>query len=320
MIALTSPFAPHIARLLAHQRALGVAYHRERAFFAEFERLTVGWPDDVLSEALVRKYLAAQTDGGRPHRLTVIRALARFLALEDPRTFIPPLRFLGIRRRRPPVIRVLSREEASRFLLACDVLPDTTSCPRGLVRSTALRVLLLTGLRRGEVLALHDEDVDLLEHVITVQCGKFGKPRFVPVHSDLANRLRRCREAVVTRIGARQPGDPFFPGSDGRRPIRPTSLYKTFRAVLDLARIPHLGRGRGPRLHDLRHSFAVLKLLSWYEAGADLGAKLPLLSTYLGHVGLASSQHYLHMTEDLVGTVITRQRQAFGDVITGAAQ
>lgn len=95
-----------------------------------------------------------------------------------------------------------------------------------------------------------------------------------------------------------------------------TTLYAIFREVLDVAQIPHLGRGRGPRLHDCRHSFAVFRLLSWYEAGADLRVKLPLLATYLGHVGLASTQHYLHMTEDLIGEVTKRQRALFGDLIT----
>lgn len=320
MTAPTSPFASHIARLQAHHRALGVAYIRERGFLAEFERLTIDWPDDVLSEALVRKYLAGKTEGGRPHRLTVMRALARFLVLEEPRTFVPPPRFLGIRRRRPPAIRVLSREEAGRFLLACDALPETSAFPRGLIRGTALRVLLLTGLRRGEVLSLHDRDVDLVEQVITVRCGKFGKTRFVPVSRDLADRLRTCREALGARVSGRDGEDAFFPRAGGRQRLKPKSLYHSFREVLDLAGIPHLGRGRGPRLHDLRHSFAVLRLLSWYETGADLRAKLPLLATYLGHVGLASSQDYLHMTEDLIGEVVTRQRKAFGDVITEAAR
>lgn len=318
MTARTSHFATPITRLLAHKRSLGVTYHRERAFLAEFERLTVGWPTAVLSETLVRTYLAEYTDGGRPHRLTVMRALARFLVLEEPRTFVPPSRFLGIRRRRP-AIRVLSLEEAGRFLLACDALAETLAWTRGLVRGTALRVLLLTGLRRGEVLALHDRDVDLPEQVITVRCGKFGKPRFVPVSPDLADRLRTCRETLRRHVGDRHPEDAFFPRADGRQPLRPKTLYKAFRDVLTLARIPHLGRGRGPRLHDVRHSFAVLRLLSWYEAGADLHVKLPLLATYLGHVGLASSQHYLHMTEDLVGEVIELQRTAFGDIITEAA-
>jgi integrase len=315
MNALTSPFAPHIERLLAHKRALGIAYARERRFLAEFERLTVGCSDAVLSEELVRQYLTGRTDGGRPNRLTVIRALAMFLSLEEPRTFVPPPRFLGIRKCRP-AIRALSRDEAARFLLACDALPETTACPRAMLRGTALRMLLLTGLRRGEVLALQDQDVDLHEHVLTVRDGKFGKSRFVPIASDLSSRLQDCRDALVAYVGVRHPQDAFFPGRDGRRPLKEQTLYRSFRQVLELAGIHHLGRGRGPRLHDLRHSFAVLRLLSWYEAGANLRAKLPLLATYLGHVGLSSTQDYLHLTEDLAGQVVARQRAAFGDLIT----
>ena len=318
MTASTSPFASHIARLLAHKRALGMAYHREQWFLAEFERATTKWPACVLSEAVVRMYLSEKTDGGRPHRLTVVRALARFLVLEEPRTFVPPPRFLGIRRRRPPT-RILSREEASRFLLACDALPDVTRFPRGLVYGTALRVLLLTGLRQGELISLQDQDVDLVEGVVSVRCGKFGKSRLVPLSPDLADRFRTCRERLAAHVAERHPGDAFFPRADGHRAMSPKTLYQIFREVLELAQIPHLGRGRGPRPHDCRHSFAVFRLLSWYEAGADLRVKLPLLATYLGHVGLASTQDYLHMTEDLIGEVTKRQRAVFGDLITEVA-
>jgi hypothetical protein len=82
MNAATSPFARPIARLLAHKRALGLGYVREARFLAEIERLTVGWPDAVLSEGVARTYLTGRTDGARPNRLTVMRALAIFLSLE----------------------------------------------------------------------------------------------------------------------------------------------------------------------------------------------------------------------------------------------
>ena len=88
-------------------------------------------------------------------------------------------------------------------------------------------------------------------------------------------RSGRTSENATQRV-------PFSPVVDGRQPLKPNSLYQSFRDVLELARIPHLGRSRGPRLQDLRHAFAVLRLLSWYETGADLGTKLPQLATYLG--------------------------------------
>ena len=314
-----SSFGSQIACFLAHKRALGFAYRREQAFLEEITRLASSRHEEVLSEALVRQYLSSWSEASRPHRLTVVRALAQFLVVEEPRTFVPPRRFLGIRQRRPP-IRVFSRDEAVRFLAACDVLPEVRIFPLGLVHSIALRTLLLTGLRRGELLALRDEDVDLSQEVLTVRCGKFGKSRFVPLASDLAQRLRVYREDISVRIAPRQSSSAFFPRPDGHQHTALNSLYKSFRQVLALAQIPHLGRGRGPRLHDLRHAFAVLRLLSWYEAGADLTVKLPLLATYLGHIGLTSSQGYLHMTEDFVGELTRRQLGRFGDLITEVAQ
>ncbi len=314
-----SPFGSQIACFLAHKRALGFAYCREQAFLDELARLASSRNEEILSEALVRQYLSNWSEASRPHRLTLVRALARFLVIEEPKTFIPPTRFLGIRRRRTP-IRVFSRDEAGRFLAACDVLAEVRIFPLGLVHSNALRTLLLTGLRRGELLALRDEDVDLSQEILTVHCGKFGKSRFIPLASDLAKRLRVYREAVSMRIAPRRPSSAFFPRPDGHEHTALKSLYKSFRQALELAQIPHLGRGRGPRLHDLRHAFAVLRLLSWYETGAELTVKLPLLATYLGHTGLTSSQVYLHMTEDFVGELTRRQFDRFGDLITEVAQ
>ena len=315
MSAFTSPLAPLIESFLAHKLALGFGYNRERAFLREFDRFAALSNCDVLSETLVRGFLSRFSHAARPARLTLVRQLAQYLVLQDPRTFMPPRRFLGIRRKRP-AIRVLSRDEACRFLDSCDRLPDTARYARRLIHGTALRVLLLTGLRQGEAIGLRDQDVDLSQSIITVCNSKFGKTRHVPLAPDLVARLKDYRRDLADHIAPRRPGDAFFPGPDGHKPTCHTPLYKSFRIALDLAGIAHHGRGRGPRLHDLRHTFAVLRLLSWYEAGADLGNKLPLLATYLGHVGLATSQIYLHMTRDLVGEVTRRELDRFGDLIT----
>jgi integrase len=308
-------FASEIERFLTHKRTVGLAYRREESFLKELGCLACSRREGILSEELVREYLSRWSDAGRPNRLTVVRVLARFLAIDEPRTFIPPPRFIGIRRRQP-VVRVFSREEAGRFLAACDVLPEVRAYPIGLVHGIALRTLLLTGLRRGELLALRDEDVDLSKAVLTVRCGKFGKSRSVPLASDLVQRLRAYREAVSRAIAPPRPTSAFFPRPQGQQPIACNTLYRSFRRTLELAGIRHLGRGQGPRLHDVRHSFAVLRLLRWYETGADLSVKLPLLATYLGHIGLASSQVYLHLTEDFASELTRLQLDRFGDLIT----
>lgn len=314
-----SAFGSEIERFLAHKRAVGFAYRREEFFLEEVGRLAYSRQEIIISEALVREYLSGWSEASRPNRLTVIRVLAQFLAIDEPRTFVPPPRFLGIQRRQP-VIRVFSREEARRFLSACDVLAEVRVHPLGLVHSIALRTLLLTGLRRGELLALRDEDVDLSEAVLTVRHGKFGKSRFVPLAPDLVQRLRAYREAVSRAIAPLRPTSAFFPRPQGPLPIACKTLYRSFRQTLELAGIRHLGRGHGPRLHDLRHSFAVLRLLRWYETGADLRGKLPLLATYLGHIGLTSTQVYLHLTEDFASELTRRQLDRFGDLITEVLQ
>lgn len=314
MSAFTSPLGPQIERFLAHKRALGRTYHREKAFLREFDRFALREQNNFISENLVRIYLSDFGQSARPNRLTLIRQMARFLMLEEPRTFVPSTRFLGIHRRRP-VIRVLSREEASRFLDACDHLPPTSTFIQRVVHGTALRLLLLTGLRRGEVLSLRDQDVDLSQSMLAVR-GKYGKNRFVPIAADLTQRLQDYRKSAIAKLKSHHPSDAFFPCADGHRPTSRRSLYKSFRSVLGIAGIEHGGRGKGPRLHDLRHSFAVLRLLSWYECDADLGAKLPLLATYLGHIGMTTSQVYLHMTQDLVGEVVRREINRFDDLIT----
>jgi integrase len=158
--------------------------------------------------------------------------------------------------------------------------------------------------------------VDINAGIIVIQCGKFGKSRFVPVAEDLAEELRKYEHKMKVWVTNRCSSDAFFPSPDGHSIGRPASLYKSFRRALEGASIAHGGRGEGPRLHDLRHGFAMLRLLVWYEHDEDLSAKLPLLATYLGHIGLATSQVYLHMTNDLVGEVTRRYEARFGDLIT----
>ena len=166
---------------------------------------------DVLSETVVRGFLSRFSHAARPARLTLVRQLAQYLVLQDPRTFVPPRRFLGIRRKRP-VIRVLSRNEACRFLDSCDRLPDTARYARRLIHGTALRVLLLTGLRQGEAIGLRDQDVDSSQSIITVCNSKFGRHSISKtikkswhchikrtIKRENSKRLHRCCGPICTK-------------------------------------------------------------------------------------------------------------------------
>lgn len=272
--------------------------------------------DPVITLEIVHDYIArrgSESESNRAHRLTLMREVCRFLRLDDARTIVPDRRSLRIVRQKF-VPRVLSRDEGKRFLQACEKLPQGRTSPvRDTVLGAALCLLYLAGLRAGELLRLTQADVDLDAGLLHIRHTKFDKSRMVPIAPDLAQQLARCRTLATRRFGA-GPEKPFFPSPRGGR-YSITALRAAFHQTLKTADIERTSGNRHIRLHDLRHSFAVLRLLLWCEQNVDLGAKLPLLATYLGHVGLASSQRYLQLTPDLMGEITRRHQSRFGYLI-----
>lgn len=320
----SSPLAGVLARFLACKRAAGCRYVDEARALGVLDQflITALSPDDpVITLDVVRRFVARrgeESETTRAHRLSLIRQVCLFLALEEPRTAVPAPRFLGIHAG-SFLARVLSHDEGRRFLSGCDGLQTSPRSPiRDSVLGTALVLLYLTGLRTGEALRLTIADVHLSSAVLHVRDTKFGKSRLVPLASDVAGRLDRCRARIDRHLGARSPDAPFFPTAFGRC-YSDTALRAAFHEVLARAGIPRHGSGRSLRLHDLRHSFAVLRLLLWYQHDADLTARLPALATYLGHVGVASSQRYLQLTEDMVGEIARRHERRFGHLIREGA-
>lgn len=316
----SSPLADALSRFLAFKRAAGYRYVDEACALRLLDQFltTALNPDDpVITLDVVRGYVARrgeESETTRAHRLSLVRQVCHFLALEQPRTAVPAPRFLAIHRR-PFVARVLSQDEGRRFLTACERLEARRWSPiRGIVLGTALILLYFTGLRTGEVLGLL-ADVDLAGAVLRVRDTKFGKSRLVPLAADIAARLDRCRLTIERHLGARGPDAPFFATASGRG-YSHSALAAAFRQVLVRADIPRHSAGRSLRLHDLRHGFAVLRLLVWYQQEADLGAQLPALATYLGHVGLASSQRYLQLTADMADEIVRRHERRFGYLIS----
>ncbi len=317
MSKLIGPMGEQIAKFIAHKRALGYRYDAESRELESFARFVGKQGSTRLTEPLVREFVLSRKPKARSNMVCLLRQLGRFLSAEDAATFVAPRRYMGVTRASKPAIRVFTRAEILLLLRAFSSLPDAPpGFHRALVYGAALRTLLFTGLRRGELCALREFDVDLDAAVLSIRKGKFGKPRTVPISKDLAARLRAYRKELNARIPGRSAADAFFPGMDGREPCRGHVLYTAFRAALTLAGMEHGGRGEGPRLHDLRHTFAVMRLLSWYEQDASTHAKLPLLSAYLGHIGVETSQTYLHMTVEMAGEVTRRYASRFGHMVT----
>jgi integrase/recombinase XerD len=317
--SFTSPLQEALERFLQYKRAAGCRYQDEEFTLGCLDRFLarhLAAQDPVITLDMVRGFVQQGqcSNSTREHRLSLAREFCRFLAAEDARTAIPPRNFLGIRRC-PYVQRILTREEGKRFLATCAIFPRARCSPlRGVVHGTALTLLYVTGLRLGEALRLTIADVNLSHGLLHVRLTKFGKSRLVPISADVIQRLRECAGSVEHRLGQRSGDALFFVGPRGK-PVSQHALRDSFHDILKRAGIAQNG-GRRPRVHDLRGTFAVHRLLRWYEQNADLEAKLPLLVTYLGHVSLQGTQRYLQLARDLLGEVTRRHQARFGHLIT----
>jgi integrase len=323
MSALDSPFvsplAAQLTRFLAQKHAMGYRYRDEARALRELDRFLaprLSKDDPLITTAIVHDYVArrkTESETTRSHRLTLMREVCRFLRLEDPRVMVPDRRSLRIVRRKF-VPRVLSRDEGKRFLKGCGQLPPGQASPlRAAVLGTALHVLYLVGLRAGELLRLRQSDFDCKAGVLLIRNSKFNKSRLVPIAPDLVKRIVDCGAVTGERYGRGLPDSPLFPSPRGGQ-YSITALRDAFHQALKNAGIARTADSH-IRLHDLRHSFAVLRLLLWCEQNVDMGTKLPSLATYLGHVGLASSQRYLQLTRDLMGEITRRHQDRFGYLI-----
>ena len=197
----------------------------------------------------------------------------------------------------PRFVPYIYREDEVRRLLDA-----TTSYRRAhiLLEPHTFRALLLllygAGLRISEALALTMADVDLVARQLVIQETKFYKSRIVPLGNDLNEGMTRFAKRRRKAGHWSAPDAPFFVGRLGDRLTIPT-VQQAFRQLRCHAGIRREDGARyQPRIHDLRHAFAVNRLVAWYEAGADVQALLPKLSTYLGHISLDSTQIYLTMT------------------------
>jgi len=240
----------------------------------------------------------------------VVRQFSRFLCRLGYSAYVPDAT-LAPRGQSSFTPRILTHEEIRKLLQAVDALePTARSQLRHLIMPEVFRLLYGCGFRLGEVLNLHVRDADLDQGIVTVRQGKFRKDRLVPLALSLVNRLRKYAASFDNR-----PLDTiFFPAPNGR-PFNLRTAYGLFRKLLLKCGIAHAGRGKGPRIHDLRHTFAVHTLLRWYRDGEDLDAKLPLLATYLGHQHLSGTQRYLHLTAELFPEITARLDAVFGEVI-----
>jgi len=166
-----------------------------------------------------------------------------------------------------------------------------------LVFPAVLKVLYCCGLRVNEALTLRVRDVNLQDGFIHIKHAKFENCRSLPVSDSLLSSLKDYYHANRELIGVSAEGF-FFPNADGERYSQRT-VYDKFRTILWKSGIPHRGKGIGPRVHDLRHTFAVRSLRKSIMAGQDMYVSIPALMSYLGHSKISSTEYYLRFTSEM---------------------
>lgn len=247
---------------------------------------------------------ASDHEAYQARRLDVVRIFARHLLPLDPATEVPAEDVLDRRQWRiPPYL--YSLQEVTALMSAAGTLRPAL---RAATWRTLIGLLAVTGMRQGEACRLGRNDVDLDEETITMEDSKFGKSRMVFLHPTAAAALRVYSRARDEAFPEAQAGT-FLVNSLGR-PLDSHNTSKTFAELVTAAGIQAPPGQRAPRLHDLRHVFTVVTLLDWYRDGGDVQARLPVLSTWLGHVDPKSTYWYLQAVPELLALAAARLEPA----------
>jgi integrase len=296
-IIFASHLGPFITRYLALKQALGRKYATERIVLAHLDTFLETHGTEIAAEsfAVWCSTIAHLSAGVRRNWMRVARNLCLYRKRSEPACFVPdPSAFPRPHEPRRPYL--FTERDIVQLLRTTDGLRPTSTSPlRREVFRLAIVLLYTAGLRRGEVVRLTLGDYDPAEQTLMIRASKFHKSRLVPLSSDAVREIdaylvarRRLPHSVETPLLCNSHG--------GLHRYTGAGLAQGLRQLLRRAGV-RTATGALPRVHDVRHSFAHRALLRWYRAGIDVQAKLPALATYMGHVSVVSTQHYLSFLE-----------------------
>jgi integrase/recombinase XerD len=314
-------FATVVADHIEEKRATGYRFAKEAQVLRRIVELQnqtdAGHPR--LSQELASRWIEKtpwENETNRSARISILRGLSLFMARMGYEAVAVP-------RRLAPLAdyaytpHIFSKQQLGAILGTVDRLCEKgVSSHSDLIFPLVFRILIGCGTRITETLCIEKKDVDAESGTLVLLNTKNGKERLIPMARSLAQRCRLyMRDSRLVRgFGSSRW---FFPSAQ-EAPYDAGTLYAFFRKALRLAGISHGGRGRGPRLHDLRHTFAVRVLNGWVREGRDLTTALPHLAIYMGHEGLKASQHYLRLTATMFPHLVSRVEKEFGWVIPEA--
>ncbi|HUX00900.1 MAG: tyrosine-type recombinase/integrase [Phycisphaerae bacterium] len=295
----TSPLADRIKTFSELRRLCGAQYNGQVSILRSFDQFLTRFGGGLayvtreVHDAYLRTIVHLHPRY-RSNQCSVLRHFCIYLSRYESGCYVPA-----------PVPAGKSHDNWRAYIFSQDqvrnVLSAASQLQHGSARPHTFRVLFglmyTTGLRLGEALALNIGDFHPDTLRLYVQCGKFRKARWVPLAGSVGDVLEEYLD-VRQRIIAKDPGPPPLFLSTQRRRLHPCTVETVFYQLLEQCGIQRTKK-HGPRVHDLRHTFAVQRLLEWYRDGQDINARLPALATYMGHVSIASTQIYIQATPEL---------------------
>jgi integrase/recombinase XerD len=303
-------------RYLAVRRSLGYDLSTSERILRRFTRFADRECATHIDTALFLRWHATLGEANgmtRAARLTAVRLFAQWLSSFDPAHEPPPRGLLPdtVMRSRP---HIYSDAEVASIIAAAKALPSICGL-RGLTCSTLFTLIAVTGLRVSEALALDGDDLDADNGVLRVRQGKNGKERLLPLDPSTVERLLDYRVERDRLIG--RPARPLFVTDKANRLTDCTARYNFAQICQQIglrSEQQYHRHGRGPRIHDLRHTFAVRTMIDWYRTGKDPAREMIRLTTYLGHSSPSGTYWYLEAVPELLDLAMARATASGGEM------
>lgn len=311
--SFSGPFAPMLDLFVKQKQALGYEYVGGYNALHVFDTFSKNY--DIKNYELTKEIVLAwgqkrpnENDTTKSLRIMYLQHFATFLNSQGYYGYIAaPQRYHHSQH----TAYVFTKDELRRLFASLDHMTFSPNSPyRHFAFPLLYRMLYGCGFRISELLNLTVGDVDIKKGIVHIRDAKNGNERFVPMANSL---FVRCRTYVNIVHTEHDDSFPFFFKKDGSS-YCVSNIEKNFREQLWLAGIPYLGKELGPRVHDLRHTFICHRLNQWAEEGVDLTTMLPILSKYVGHTGIASTQYYLKLTAEAFPNVLKQMEELTGYV------
>jgi len=308
-----------LSDFVAQKRGSGFLYNSEAKMLFRFDKFVITSKQTVcaIPQDLFQAYTAKTVyDSERNHRARywLIRQFAMFMRTQGFEAYVPQNE-CNQKNKSNFVPYIFTETELSKFFATAETykLPShaNNNSKLEMIIPVIFKMLYGGGFRVSELTHLRLSDIDFENGIVKIVHSKFGNTRLVPLDDSLLALLKGYSEKVHTE---NCPDAIFFQKSDGNI-YSEKAIYQNFRTILWRAGISHGGKGKGPRLHDIRHTFAVHKLKYWAKQNCDVSAMLPYLSAYMGHKNLNATQDYLRLTVDAFPTIIQTLETAYGCII-----